>query len=798
MRCNPLSQKIFLHPFSPGSVALKSCVTLLCKEFNVELRRWKIEIEGLVQGVGFRPFVVQLATRLGVTGTVHNDGRGVVVAAQGAPAVLDLFLDALQREFPPLARIEHLQSTALPPLPAESAFVILASSGDGAKVAAIAPDAHLCDDCLAELLDPHDRRYHYPFINCTNCGPRFSLITGIPYDRPQTTMADFPLCPACSAEYRDPASRRYHAQPIACPACGPHLALSAADGAPLAGDPLAGAVALLRAGQIVAIKGLGGYHLAVDAENDDAVARLRQRKGRDEKPFALMVPSLAAASALAEISHAEARLLSSVERPIVLLAGKDHLALSSRIAPRNRYLGIMLPYTPLHHLLFVLGAFRALVMTSGNPSDAPIVFDDDQALAELGTIADAFLHHNRCIHTRIDDSIARVLANKPLLLRRARGYVPRAILLPVSSPPILALGGELKNTLCLTRNERAYLSQHLGDLGNLESCAAHAAMSEHLQNLLELHPQLVVHDLHPDYQTTRLAESLVGVERIGVQHHHAHLASCLAENGQFGPALGVIFDGLGYGVDGTLWGGEFLLGDLCDFRRVGYFAPTPLPGGDLATREPWRMALAYLHQAYGRDYPRLPFLEEIARRDEQLIVTMIEKGLNAPLTSSCGRLFDAVAALLGLRNRVSYEGQAAIELEMVAANEPFSPYPFALNNVADAIVFAPRTMIRAIVADLVAGIPVAQISARFHATLVVVVREVCCRVRTETGINTIALSGGVFQNRLLAEAVIAGLEQDDFMVLTHSLVPPNDGGLSLGQAAVVAARLHDPVRSAIY
>ena len=754
----------------------------------MDKQRLKIDIEGLVQGVGFRPFVAQLASRLGLTGTVGNDGRGVVVTVQGRAAVLDLFLTNLQTESPPLARIERLQVTSLP-LQSEKSFVILASSGVGAKVAAIAPDAHLCDDCLAELLDPHDRRYHYPFINCTNCGPRFSIITGIPYDRPQTTMAEFPLCSACAAEYRDPASRRYHAQPIACPECGPQLTLLSFAGIPLAGDPLAEAIALVQAGKIVAIKGLGGYHLAVDAENDDAVARLRRRKRRDEKPLALMVPSLAGAHALAQISPAEARLLSSVERPIVLLSAKEHPTLSPGIAPHNRYLGIMLPYTPLHHLLLALGGFSALVMTSGNHSDAPIAADDAQALDELGSIADAFLLHNRRIHTRIDDSIARVLADKPLLLRRARGYVPRVVHLPVTSPPILALGGELKNTLCLTRNDHAYLSQHLGDLSNLESCAGHVAMSVHLQSLLELHPTVVAHDLHPDYQTTRLAESLPGVQRIAVQHHHAHLASCLAENGQCGPALGVIFDGLGYGADGTIWGGEFLLGDLHDFRRVGYFMPTPMPGGDLATREPWRMALAYLQQAYGRDYPRLPFLQEIARRDEQLIVTMIEKGINAPLSSSCGRLFDAVAALLGLRNRVSYEGQAAIELEMVAAIGDSSPYPITLNGVADAIVFDPREMIRALVDDLLAGVPAGKISARFHTTLVAVVGEVCCRVRTETGINTIALSGGVFQNCLLAEAVIIRLEKDDFVVLTHSLVPPNDGGLSLGQAAVAAARL---------
>lgn len=758
----------------------------------MEQRRLKIEIEGVVQGVGFRPFVAQLARRLEMSGTVLNDGRGVVIAVQGQSPALDLFLLALQTEAPPLARIERLHCTDLPLQCEESSFHILSSRGDGVRVAAIAPDAHLCDDCLAELLDPQDRRYLYPFINCTNCGPRFSIITGIPYDRPQTTMADFPLCPECAAEYRDPASRRYHAQPIACPLCGPTLSLLSAAGVPLAGDPLTEAVALLRAGRIVAIKGLGGYHLAVDAENDGAVARLRQRKRRDEKPLALMVPSLEVASALASISSTEARLLSCVERPIVLLEGKGDPALSPRIAPNNRYLGMMLPYTPLHHLLFSLGGFRALVMTSGNHSDAPIVFEDATALDELGSIVDAFLVNNRRIHTRVDDSIARVLAGKPLLLRRARGYVPRAIQLPVTSEPILALGGELKNTLCLSRGDRAYLSQHLGDLGNLESSSAHAVMSEHLQSLLELHPAVVAHDLHPDYQTTRRAEELPALRRMAVQHHHAHFASCLAENGVDAPALGVIFDGLGYGSDGTMWGGEFLLGDLRDFRRVGYFAPTAMPGGDLATREPWRMALAYLHQAYGRDYPRLPFLEEISRRDELLVVTMIERGLNAPLSSSCGRLFDAVAALLCLRNRVSFEGQAAIELEMVAASAPSTPYPYALSLCAEALVFEPAEMIRALVADLVAGVPVATISARFHATLVAVVHEVCARLRTATGIGCVALSGGVFQNRLLAEGILARLEEGGFTVMTHSLVPPNDGGLSLGQAAVAAARLSLP------
>lgn len=751
-------------------------------------RRIVIEIEGLVQGVGFRPFVAQLAARYRLSGWVLNDGRGVTIEAQGADHALDAFQSALRDESPPLARIERWRVQELL-LVEEAGFEIRPSCGGGETRAAITPDAHLCADCQAELFDPSDRRYRYPFINCTNCGPRFSLITAIPYDRPNTTMADFAMCPACRSEYLDPSSRRYHAQPIACPECGPALTLLDADGSPLVGEPLAQTIALLHQGQIVAIKGIGGYHLAVDPSNAAAVSRLRQRKARDEKPLALMVADLVAAQQLAVVSATEARLLASSERPIVLLEQRPDHGLSSGIAPRNRYFGVMLAYTPLHQLLLAEGGFAALVMTSGNRCDEPIAYDDAEALAQLHGIADAFLTHNRRIHIRIDDSIGRVLADRPLLLRRARGYVPRPLLLPEALPPVLALGGELKNTLCFTRGDRAYLSQHLGDLANVESCDAHGAMIEHLQSVLELRPEIVAHDLHPDYQTTRLAEEMVGLKRIGVQHHHAHLASCLIENGHCGPALGVIFDGLGFGSDGRLWGGEFLLGDLRDFRRIGHFDWLALPGGDLATREPWRMALSCLHAAYGRDYPRLPFLDEIPEHQQQLLITMIERGLNAPLTSSCGRLFDAVAALVGVRNRVSYEGQAALELEMLAAPGVFPPYPFALQERDGLRIFNSSAMLRAMVEELAAGVTADQISARFHATLVEVVAAVCDAVRADTGIATIALSGGVFQNRLLTEAVIARLTAASFEVLTHSLVPPNDGGLSLGQAAVAGYRM---------
>ncbi len=750
------------------------------------MQRKRIHIEGIVQGVGFRPFVLQTAERLGVCGWVLNDSRGVLIEAAGEAKALEGFLHILRDEAPPLSSISSFSVEEIAPV-GDAGFVIRPSEGESEKKAQISPDTWVCPDCLGELFDPSDRRYRYPFINCTNCGPRYTIVTAVPYDRPHTTMAPFAMCSDCGAEYNDPASRRFHAQPIACPACGPKLALHDGSGPLLAGaDPLAEAVSLLRQGKIGAIKGLGGYHLAVDAANDEAVRELRRRKARDEKPFALMVPSLAGLAPLVVADDLEQRLLAGVERPIVLLRKKPESALSPQVAPNNRYFGVMLPYTPLHYLL--MEHFGALVMTSGNLSDEPIAFEDKEARNRLSGIADFHLGHDRDIHTRTDDSIARVMAGKALLLRRSRGYVPRGVLLPESQPTVLAVGAELKNTVCLTQDDRAFLSQHIGDLKNSEVCASFEKTIDHLKGIFGLNPTIVAHDLHPDSHGTRYAESLSGVTRVAVQHHHAHLASCMAENGAHGEVIGVIFDGLGYGADGHIWGGEFLVGGYSRYRRAGHFAYIPMPGGDAATREPFRMALSFLIRAFGEELPPLPLVTALPEKELRLYRKMIERGINAPLTSSCGRLFDAVAALSGLRQRVSYEGQAALELEMAIGEErEEGSYPFALGEEAGMLIFDPAPLIRALVGELLQGEAVSRVSARFHNTLARMVLEVCLRLQKETGLDRVALSGGVFQNRYLTERVLSLLSGAGFGVLTHSLVPPNDGGLALGQAVVAGS-----------
>ncbi len=748
-------------------------------------QRRRITIEGIVQGVGFRPFVFQIARKWGISGWVRNDSRGVTVEAEGPLQKLAGFLWSLRSDIPPLASISRFELTEIP-VSGESGFAILASAAGSEQGAQVAPDSTVCPDCLAELFDPADRRYRYPFINCTNCGPRYSIVTGVPYDRPLTTMAPFAMCPACRAEYDDPASRRFHAQPNACPQCGPKLQLRDASGRPLAGDPLATTAELLQAGRIVAIKGLGGYHLAVDAGNDGAVAELRRRKARDEKPFALMSAHSSAVLAYAEADDAELRLLTGFERPIVLLRQKPGHGIAPQVAPRNRYFGVMLAYTPLHHLL--LESFPALVMTSANRSDEPIVYRDGEVAARLDTIADAILSHDREIETRCDDSIARIMAGQAVLLRRSRGYVPRGIFLPRPQPALLALGAELKSTICLTQEDRAFLSQHIGDLQHEEVQDSFATTIDHLQQILGVTPQLVAHDLHPDYWSTRFAEAQP-LPRLAVQHHHAHLVSCLAEHGVEEETIGVVFDGIGYGSDGRIWGGEFLVGNADGFRRVGHFRELAMPGGDAATREPVRMALSLLFQAYGRDLPGLPLLERIAASRLPLYLQMIEQGLNAPLTSSCGRLFDAVAALAGIRDRVSYEGQAALELEMAAVPGPVEGYPYDVREEEGMLIFDPAALTRGIVADLQAGVAAGVISNRFHTTLAWMVAEVCALLRNASGLERVALSGGVFQNRLLTETLVPLLRRAGFSVLCHRLVPPNDGGLALGQAVIAGAHL---------
>ncbi len=751
------------------------------------MQRRLIRVEGIVQGVGFRPFVYRIALERKLSGLVFNDSHGVQIEIEGRAEALDDFLLALERDLPPLASISKLDVSEMLST-GDSGFRIVESHAEQGRTAQISPDTHVCDDCRRELFAPRDRRYRYPFINCTNCGPRYTIVTDVPYDRPLTTMVDFPMCPACQAEYDDPRSRRFHAQPNACPDCGPQLSLLDAAGLQLeVADPVAEVVQRLKGGQIVAIKGLGGYHLAVDAGNDAAVLRLRQRKLRDEKPFALMSFDLERVRQYAQLCAAEERLLSSVERPIVLLPRRDEHPLSEQVAPRNRFFGVMLPYTPLHFLL--LEEFTALVMTSGNQSDEPISFENADARLRLQGIADCYLQHDRRIHIRTDDSIARLLDGEPVLYRRSRGYVPRGVKLPSEQPSVLAVGAELKNVICLSRDDRGYLSHHIGDLKNQAVVDSLRQAIAHFQALLGVTPQRIAHDLHPDYLSTHVAEELAG-ERplIAVQHHHAHLASCLVDNDRSGPALGVIFDGIGYGSDGHIWGGEFLHGDLHGFTRVGQLAYQALPGGDAATREPWRMALSYLRSAFA-ELPELPALAEIPEADRRLLLQMIDKRINSPLTSSVGRLFDGVAALAGVRNRVSYEGQAALELEMLiddsGAGEP--GYDFSLSSADGRLQVDPAPMIRQLVADLAAGCAPSRISARFHNGLAETIVTVCQRVTESLGLLPVALSGGVFQNRYLTERTAQLLRQAGFEVLLHRQVPPNDGGLALGQAAIAGA-----------
>lgn len=761
-----------------------------------QILRWRVLVRGIVQGVGFRPFVFGLAHRLGLTGFVRNDSTGVTIEIEGPLAGLERFVAALRDEAPPLARIETLERAVLLPR-GDSSFAIVASAATTTRRTLIAPDCATCPDCLRELRDPTDRRYGYPFINCTNCGPRFTIVLDIPYDRDRTTMRQFVLCPACRAEYENPLDRRFHAQPNACPVCGPRLQWEELAGSwPGAGlPPLEAAAAALAAGAIVAVKGLGGYHLACDALHPGAVTRLRQRKQREAKPFALMAPDLATVRRLCALSPAEEALLLSPRRPIVLLDRLPSAPVAPDVAPGHATLGLMLPYTPLHTLL--LDAFAArrdpehpavLVLTSGNLSDEPIAYRDDDARARLGAIADAILSHNRPIHIRCDDSVTRVVAGGEQPLRRSRGYVPEPLRLDLAAPrPILAVGGHQKNTFCLFREREAVLSHHIGDLENLETLTSFREGIAHFERLFDIAPEVVAYDLHPEYLATREALALPIDIKIGVQHHHAHIASVLAEHGREGPVIGIAADGTGFGPDRAIWGGEVLLATLAEFTRLGHLAYVPLPGGDAAVRQPWRMALAYLWHAYGPDLATLDFLQSLDPVRAGLIIRMIERGLNSPPTSSMGRLFDAAAALVGLHSDVAYEGQAAIALEHIA--EPAERgYPFSI------VLEVPfrldmRPAIRALVEDVRSGVGVGVIAGRFHATVATSLAAACRLARERTGLEVVALSGGVFQNRLLLERLLPRLAADGFETLINRRVPPNDGGLALGQAAVAAARL---------
>jgi hydrogenase maturation protein HypF len=747
--------------------------------------RLAVRVEGIVQGVGFRPFVHALATRLGLGGSVSNDSQGVMVEIEGEPDGVQRFLAALERDAPPLALIERLIPREIAPR-GETAFVIAPSAVGPGRTTLVSPDVATCEDCLREVFDPADRRHGYAFTNCTNCGPRFTIVRDVPYDRATTTMAAFAMCAACRREYEDPADRRFHAQPVACPACGPRPVLLDGAGAPRPGDPVLGAARLIREGGIVAVKGLGGYHLAADAASEAAVSALRRRKRREEKPFAVMAADLAAVTRLVELSPEDERLLASARRPIVLMRRRPDAAVATATAPGNRFLGVMLPYTPLHHLL-ARALAAPIVLTSGNVSDEPIAYRDDEALARLGGIADAFLAHDRPIHVRTDDSVVRSLRGAPLVLRRSRGYAPQPVVLarPLERP-VLACGAELKNTICVGRGRHAFVSHHVGDLEHDEAFRAFTEAIAHFQRLFDVRPAVIAHDLHPEYLSTKWALEQEGPTLVGVQHHHAHIASCLADNGEAGPVIGVAFDGLGYGSDGTLWGGEFMVADLAGFERAGHLAMVPMPGGSAAIREPWRMAAVYLAEAFGAAPPTL----DVARRhgaEWGRILALAGVPAHAPLTSSAGRLFDAVAALLGVRDRISYEGQAAIELEQLVDLAEPGAYGAALVSRQARFEVRGADLVRAAAEELARGVPRETIAARFHNGVAEAIQRGCEAVRTRTGLDAVALSGGVFQNVVLLERTADRLDARGFRVLRHRQVPPNDGGISLGQA-VIAGR----------
>ena len=767
-------------------------------------RRVRARVTGTVQGVGFRPYVFRLATELKLGGYILNDERGVLLEVEGVPERVDEFLVRLPDDAPPLAVVERVSAEDATAI-GEREFRIVESERIGEPEALVSPDTATCADCLAELFDPADRRYRYPFTNCTNCGPRFTIVRGVPYDRPLTTMASFEMCAQCRAEYEVPLDRRFHAQPNACPACGPRVRLidPGGDDVPLkkGRDPIEAAAAQIGIGRILAVKGVGGFHLACRAADGAAVAALRSRKHREDKPFALMAPSLQAARDLVELTPAEEALLGGQERPIVIARRHPWGDVAAAVAPYSRDLGVMLPYSPLHHLLLAdVGA--TLVMTSANVSDEPIAYLDDDALQRLGAIADLFLVHDRPIHTRTDDSVLRsvdpALRAEPVLLRRSRGWVPRSVDLALEAPrPLLGCGAELKNTFCVAKGTRAWVGHHIGDLKNYETLTSFKEGIEHFERLFAVEPQVVAHDLHPDYLSTRYALERKGVELVGVQHHHAHLAAVLAEHGEDGPAVGAIYDGTGFGPDGTVWGGELLAGGLVDFERVGMLFPVRLPGGDAAIREPWRMACAWLVAASDEQAPPIPssLRGEVEERLWESVCELVATGLNSPPTTSMGRLFDAVAAICGIRARVNYEGQAAAELEGASDPAERTAYPLPLidarasRTASGPVILDARETVRAIADDVARGEPPQRVGGRFHEAIARATATACRREAERAGTDLVLVSGGVFQNRMLLERTSALLEDAGLRVLGSLRLPPNDGGIAYGQVAVAAARL---------
>ena len=770
----------------------------------------RVRITGIVQGVGFRPFVYNLAAHHHLKGWVKNTSAGVDIEVDGEQESLDSFLRQLRDEAPPLSRIDEFSAFFQPPSGFHSLEILRSEVVEGV-FQPISPDVATCPDCLRELFDPGDRRYRYPFINCTNCGPRFTIIQDIPYDRPKTTMAAFLMCPDCEREYNDPVNRRFHAQPVACPVCGPEVTFERLTVERLAGsnDAITETCRALANGEVVAIKGLGGFHLACDATNATAVTELRNRKLRVDKPFAVMMPDFETVEAHCSVSDAERDLLLSPARPIVLLRRKPESTIASQVAPNQNWIGVMLPYTPLHYLLFAEKKifFSALVMTSGNLSEEPIAIANEEARERLATLADAFLLHNRDIHIRCDDSVVRVFDERPLTLdpdplsmahsprsiyplRRSRGYSPFPVKLPFDVPPVLAAGSELKNTFCITNKNYAFLSHHIGDMENYETLRSFEQGVEHFEKLFRVKPQGIAYDLHPDYLATRYALERAAREDIapiGVQHHHAHIAACMAEHKHDGtkPVIGVAFDGTGYGEDGAIWGGEILVADYKSYERKYHLAYFPLPGGDAAIKRPARTGLAMLWSLSLDWNEGLSLVARFPADERAVLQAQLEKKINTPLTSSMGRLFDAAAALAGGRQTVNYEGQAALEFEALADPTETGEYSFRLDQEQ----IQAATVFEALIADVMAGVDPSKISARFHNGLASCVLAVCLSIRAETSINEVALSGGVWQNITLLRRTLSLLNREAFRVYLHREVPTNDGGLSLGQAVVAAARM---------
>jgi hydrogenase maturation protein HypF len=752
-------------------------------------QRLKITVKGVVQGVGFRPFIYQLADKHNLKGWVLNTSGSVEIEAEGDKNELDEFLIELRQEHPPQAHISNLSFTDHRPAGYKT-FEIRKSLSRPEEYQLISPDLATCCECQYDFTNKQNHRYGYPFTNCTNCGPRFTIIKDIPYDRPLTTMNVFKMCPTCQAEYDDPLNRRFHAQPNACPICGPTLWLTDAQGKKIDTQDVIGEVArLLKDDAIMAIRGLGGYLLAANAEDGVTIKRLRERKRRPAKPFAVMLSTMNRVREHCYLSVAEEKLLAAPSNPIVLLRWKDSSSISRAVAPSLNYVGVMLPYTPLHHLL-MQQVDRPLIMTSGNLSEEPIAKDNDEALVRLQGIADYLLQHNREIHSRYDDSVAMVVDEQPVILRRARGYAPYPVRLPFKARQILACGAEEKNTFCLTRDENAFVSQHIGDMENEETLEHFEKTVALYSKMFRIKPQLLAADMHPDYLATKWAQARAEKRKLPlvyIQHHHAHIVSCMAENGVKEPVIGVAFDGTGYGPDGHIWGGEFMIADCKNFERCGHLEYLPLPGGSAAIKRPYRTAIGYLYTLLGEEIltKKLPCLDSVDKTELELIRKQVDKQLNSPLTSSCGRLFDAVAALAGVCTMISYEAQAAIELEMAAGDIWIEEtYPFSITEDDSVKIIHLKEMLEAIVVDIRKEAEVATISAKFHNTVAQMIVKMCSELTRESGIRSIVLSGGCFQNRRLLKKVTAELLKCNLKVLNHHQVPANDGGISLGQAVI--------------